>query len=431
MFPFTKADDGLQDEGFDVAVTAAAASELVRGPASAGGGGMFKVSCYGPAGFVGMKWRLGTTALVAGEGSFLANGDSEVVYANNIPSSAAANIGDANNQTIQFIRATGSTEDGYISVVPEIIVHVAQQDPRGGFSTPAGNVWQMESSAGVQAWFSVTYGAGLFVAVAYDGQADAVMTSPDGVTWTLRSVPAGHGWNSVVYGGGQFVAVSYAGEVQNVMTSPDGIVWTLQTGATTNSWYSVTYGAGLYVAVGDGGGVNLVMTSPNGVLWTQRVSPAGNWRSVTFAIGLFVAVAANGDVITSPDGIVWTLQVAGVTTTWESVIYANGLFVAVGLGGGGVGAVMTSPDGFVWTIISFSVAIWNSVIYGNGVFVAVSYGGEVDNVMVSPNGTSWTLRQGASISPWASVAYADVDGVPTFVAVSDDGSVMISQETTP
>lgn len=43
------------------------------------------------------------------------------------------------------------------------------------------------------AWNSVTYGEGLFVAVATGG-GSRVMTSPDGINWTARSAAAANGW---------------------------------------------------------------------------------------------------------------------------------------------------------------------------------------------------------------------------------------------
>lgn len=61
-------------------------------------------------------------------------------------------------------------------------------------------------------WNSITYGNGVFVAVAAQGS--SVMTSP-------RNSPADNEWNSVTYGNGLFVAVSASGSGNRVMTSPD------------------------------------------------------------------------------------------------------------------------------------------------------------------------------------------------------------------
>jgi hypothetical protein len=65
----------------------------------------------------------------------------------------------------------------------------------------------------------VTYGGGLFVAVAPTGTGNRVMTSTDGSTWTLRSSAADNSWLGVTYGGGLFVAVAYSGTGNRVMTS--------------------------------------------------------------------------------------------------------------------------------------------------------------------------------------------------------------------
>ena len=89
------------------------------------------------------------------------------------------------------------------------------------------------------------------------------MTSPDGITWTIRTSAADNSWNGVTYGNGLFVAVAGTGTGNRVMTSPDGITWTIRTSAADNWWQGVTYGNGLFVAVaGAGTGTgNRVMTS--------------------------------------------------------------------------------------------------------------------------------------------------------------------------
>ncbi len=118
------------------------------------------------------------------------------------------------------------------------------------------------------------------------------MTSPDGITWTSRTAATDNAWRSVTYGNGLFVAVAVNGTGDRVMTSPDSITWTSRTTAADEAWASVTYGNGLFVAVA----ANAVMTSPDGITWTSRTSAAGGWGSVTYGNGLFVAVAWNGTI---------------------------------------------------------------------------------------------------------------------------------------
>jgi hypothetical protein len=125
---------------------------------------------------------------------------------------------------------------------------------------------------------------------------DNVMTSsPNGITWTSRTAAANNYWSSVTYGKGLFVAVAFSGIGNRVMTSPDGITWTIRTSAADNQWASVTYGNGIFVAVASSGTGNRVMTSPDGITWTIGTSAADNhWASVTYGNGIFVAVASLG-----------------------------------------------------------------------------------------------------------------------------------------
>ncbi|MEK0415855.1 MAG: hypothetical protein RL352_1252, partial [Actinomycetota bacterium] len=68
----------------------------------------------------------------------------------------------------------------------------------------------------------------------------------DGITWTAQSSAANNAWVSVAWGGPageeKFVAVAYTGTGNRVMTSPDGITWTAQSSAADNAWMSVTWG---------------------------------------------------------------------------------------------------------------------------------------------------------------------------------------------
>jgi hypothetical protein len=101
------------------------------------------------------------------------------------------------------------------------------------------------------------------------------MSSPDGITWTLRTSASNEAWSSVTYGNGLFAAVAATGVGNRVMTSPDGITWTLRTSAADNTWSSVTYGNGLFVAVATTGTGNRVMTSGPGTNEEQTLSITG------------------------------------------------------------------------------------------------------------------------------------------------------------
>ncbi|MFM9052546.1 MAG: fibronectin type III domain-containing protein, partial [Bacteroidota bacterium] len=81
-----------------------------------------------------------------------------------------------------------------------------------------------------------------------------------GINWTTRTSAADNAWSSVTYGNGLFVAVASTGTGNRVMTSLDGITWTARTSAADNEWRGVTYGNGLFVAVAWSGTGNRVMT---------------------------------------------------------------------------------------------------------------------------------------------------------------------------
>ena len=166
-----------------------------------------------------------------------------------------------------LVRAVNSVGAGAASTAVSVT-------PRTGVA--AGINWTLRTSAADNGWYGVTYGNGLFVAVAITGTGNRVMTSPDGITWTIRTSAANNNWVSVTYGNGLFVAVAVSGTGNRVMTSPNGINWTIRTSAADNEWRSVTYGNGLFVAVANSGTGNRVMTSPDGINWTLRNSAADN-----------------------------------------------------------------------------------------------------------------------------------------------------------
>jgi len=170
---------------------------------------------------------------------------------------------------------------------------------KGIMTSPDGITWTRRSepaSLENKALVDVTYSSavGLFVAVG-NNLTNRVMTSPDGITWTARSYPVENAWRSVYYGNGVYVAVAASGTGNRVMTSPDGINWTSQTSAADNEWLRVTYGGTLFVAVSRTGSGNRVMTSPDGITWTTRTTNDNQWYNVVHnGISRFVAVGITG-----------------------------------------------------------------------------------------------------------------------------------------
>ena len=83
--------------------------------------------------------------------------------------------------------------------------------------------WTIRTSAADNLWYSVCWSPELtlFVAVAFSGTGNRVMTSPDGINWTIRTSAADNNWVSVCWSPELtlFVAVAYTGTGNRVMTS--------------------------------------------------------------------------------------------------------------------------------------------------------------------------------------------------------------------
>jgi hypothetical protein len=345
---------------------------------------------------------------------------------------------------------------------------------RGGFvclpelgTVPFGRaaLWTAQTTPQNEAWVSVAVGLSRIVALRSSGTGvNDLMTSTDGDTWTIGSTSMPLNWTSVTFGGGVFVAVadgdgnfpfttSGGNQVitstsddlifnmgSRVMTSYDGLTWTLRT-APVYAWSSVTYGNNLFVAVANGnGGSTQVMTSSNGITWTLRSTPFSqsnhNWRSVVYGDGTYVAVASGGSgtlnkAMYSTDGITWTAAVTpGTPAGCVSVTFGKDRFVAVAnTSASAVLSAMTSTNGQTWTAVSTPNSSWTSVTYGNATFTAVGNSGvAADSVMVSTDGESWTKYSAANGNAWSAVAF----GFNKYVAVSSNGTnnqVMTAEPT--
>jgi hypothetical protein len=155
-----------------------------------------------------------------------------------------------------------------------------------------------------------------------------------GITWnantfTTRTSAADNNWRNVAWAPelGLFVAIAYSGTDNRVMTSPDGINWTTRTSAVDNTWNSITWSPelGLFVAVASSGTGNRIMTSPNGITWTSRTSPVDNdWTSVSWSpkLGLFVAVAETGTSSYT------SLKEPAIPLTANTTVTAVGTYIA-------------------------------------------------------------------------------------------------------
>ncbi len=262
---------------------------------------------------------------------------------------------------------TMSTSDDWYSVAYGNGVFVAVAWSSGVTYSTDGSTWTSANLPNSARWYSVTYGNGMFVAVANSSSEAAYSTN--GSTWTVASLPGSAAlWNSVTYGNGVFVAVAYG--TSAAAYSSDGSTWTGTTLPSSSNWRSVTYGDGRFVAVPYG--TSAAAYSSDGSTWTGTTLPSSvDWQSVTYGNGLFVAVAYNSAAAAySSDGTSWTGATLPSSSDWYSIAYGNGAFVAIS--DNSISAYST--DGSTWASAALpSTADWSSVAYGNGVFVAVAF----------------------------------------------------------
>jgi hypothetical protein len=168
---------------------------------------------------------------------------------------------------------------------------------------------------------SVTFGNGLFVAVAGSGSGNRVMTSTDGITWTSRAAAADNVWGSVTYGNGLFLATSGTGSGNCVMTSPDGINWSQRITSGNMFWGFVSFGNGQFISLTQilGVGQRIMISAdllPPSIPAINTITPAGTSASVAFTAATSSGTSAITNYQYSIDnGSTWVTPSPAVTTS--------------------------------------------------------------------------------------------------------------------
>ena len=225
-----------------------------------------------------------------------------------------------------------------------------------------GITWTESTPLNWQAEY-VTFGNGLFVAIGFASvlgvPTSYIFTSPNGITWTSRTPSEAMWFQDISYGNGLFVAVARTG-TNRIMTSPDGITWTSRTTTITPTFSGVAYGAGVWVAVCDTSPGGSTFTSYDGITWDEQ-STAFSASTILYADGKFTI----GNYY-SVDGFTWISNT--IPFAPEAITYGNGYFVAVN--DSGTNRIAYSTNAIVWTAIpAASNATFESVAFGNDTFV--------------------------------------------------------------
>ena len=173
----------------------------------------------GPQGPVGMNWTgpwSSSTAYAVGDGVYQ-NGSSYIcIVANtNEPppdtgywNELAAQATGVDATSIQGV-AVSATAPTTGQVIEYNGTEYAPAAPSSGLAySPFIPAFFLATLPASVDWFSVAYGNGVFVGVAY-ASADAAYSTDGGQTWTLATLPASVDWFSVAYGNGVFVTVAF------------------------------------------------------------------------------------------------------------------------------------------------------------------------------------------------------------------------------
>ena len=318
--------------------------------------------------------------------------------------------------------------------------------------------WRQKAYSTADAFYSVTCGAGLFIAVGYDwvsnrghiivsaggevwtktettaadgtslagiacgsgrfvavgGEEGTILASEDGAEWS-RTQKGVDGWFTAIVCGnnGTLVAVGHEGKI---VVSSDELIWEDRASGTSETLLDIAYGNGRFVAVGTAG---IILTSPEGNQWTIRSEDVFYMlNGVTYGQDSFIAVGNGGTVIASSDGRLWEERVSGTEEDLLDVVFGGDLYVAVGM----LGAIYTSPDGLTWTKIESGISTTlHSITWDRGLFVAV---GDTGTILTSSDGETWHQHT----SGFSSALRAVTSSGGRFVAVGDDGVMLTSAD---
>lgn len=193
--------------------------------------------------------------------------------------------------------------------------------------------------------------------------------------------------------------------------------------------------AGRFVSIAD----TRIASSSDGVSWTQRLEtsiivsggPYGGENVVglnrfVFAMGSrFVVLTADSGnysrIYHSPDGVTWTTVERSYG--YSSAASSGSRIVAVR---GGTASIDYSTDGLTWTTVSLPVAV-SRASHAAGLFWAFP-GSSSTDVLTSPDGVTWTLRDLPSVSEISDAAMAEGSNV-AFLLASANKAVQATTST--
>lgn len=236
--------------------------------------------------------------------------------------------------------------------------------------------------------------------------------SLDGITWITMTMPtatsSGGGeinnqWSAIAYGVvsnvSYFVAVARA--TSTAAYSTDGINWTAANLNEVADWCDIAYGNDSFVAIAesDSSSAFRAVSTNGGSTWATTTLGSGA-KAITYGGTRFVIVEGNfsNSVAWSASGVAWTVTTLpanndSTESNWVDIAYGNNRYVAIS---DSSAMAAYSFDGATWYRSNLpGIFEWSSINYGQGVFYVTSRG---DYAASSPDGVTWTLRDGSTAS---------------------------------
>jgi len=234
--------------------------------------------------------------------------------------------------------ASGLQYDGSSTYKESVIVVVADGSNNVAYSADA-DTWSTSSLPGgmnTGAETRITFGsiidtlANRFVAIS-SADRDVAYSDDGGQNWTLTTDGlSAIGFDSITYGAGVFVAI--ASGTTSAAWSNNGIVWNDVT-LPGNAGSDITFGNGRFIALG---GANGTMYSLDGKTWYDPERSEGTAltlnltateRRIAYGHGMFVITSTDTDEIEySEDGQVWTaytLSGGAIAGGFNAVAFGN------------------------------------------------------------------------------------------------------------
>jgi len=157
------------------------------------------------------------------------------------------------------------------------IAESASSNTESAYSADGGDTWTESSMPGGA--YAITFGNNRFVAIegGFEGSNNSFI-SFDGETWVQGNLPTADNWQDITYGQGLFVAV--AEDSGSCAVSEDGIRWESETLSGSSEWSTVAFGnsenTGRFIVISrNTGNRNPVRDIRTGVRAQARVSVVG------------------------------------------------------------------------------------------------------------------------------------------------------------